>query len=203
MTLKTAFNAISNFHSRPASLMRPGTPNIYSPIRITPSNYFRYLEGLSSTVVHGREFLIPIDTMSGHTNESLVFSDVPIAGSFILDYNSHQTVSIPFNATASDIQTALRDIDNLELVSVSGSIAGGFTITFVGVNSPVLLSVTQNVPMGVTTTVSYSASGTVWSPILKRGDRIIDSLYGHMTIDEIIEIPDIGGAIMGFRVRTE
>lgn len=37
---------------------------------------------------------------------------------------------------------------------------------------------------------------------LKRGDRIIDADLGTMSIDEIIEMYDFGGAIIGYRLRT-
>ena len=42
------------------------------------------------------------------------------------------------------------------------------------------------------------------SPItsLKRGDVIVDSELGAMPIEEIVEMYDLGGAIIGFRLRT-
>ena len=42
-----------------------------------------------------------------------------------------------------------------------------------------------------------------FSPLVKRGDRIEDATYGSLAIDEIIEMVDLGGEIMGYRVRTE
>lgn len=41
------------------------------------------------------------------------------------------------------------------------------------------------------------------TPMIKRGDRVVDEIYGSLSIDEIIEMVDIGGAVMAFRVRTE
>ncbi len=40
------------------------------------------------------------------------------------------------------------------------------------------------------------------NPILKRGDKIETSDLGNMAIDEIIEMYDLGGAVLGYRVRT-
>ena len=39
--------------------------------------------------------------------------------------------------------------------------------------------------------------------IIKKGDRIVDSIHGVIAIDEVIEMPDLGGATMGFRCRCE
>ena len=36
----------------------------------------------------------------------------------------------------------------------------------------------------------------------RRGDRLYDSEYGVMIIEEVREMPDIGGKTMGYRVRT-
>ena len=37
---------------------------------------------------------------------------------------------------------------------------------------------------------------------IKRGDRIQDTEMGLCTIDEVEELFDLGGALMGYRVRT-
>lgn len=37
---------------------------------------------------------------------------------------------------------------------------------------------------------------------LKRGDKIVDTELGTLTISEVRELTDIGGAIIGYRVRT-
>lgn len=38
---------------------------------------------------------------------------------------------------------------------------------------------------------------------LKRGDRIVDTELGTSVIDTVIELPDLGGAIMAYRVRCQ
>lgn len=40
-------------------------------------------------------------------------------------------------------------------------------------------------------------------PTLRRGDRMVDAEMGTMVIEEIIEMFDIGGDIMGYRLRTD
>ena len=37
---------------------------------------------------------------------------------------------------------------------------------------------------------------------IKRGDFLVDSVYGAMAINDIEEMLDLGGSVMGWRVRT-
>ena len=110
--LRQVFNTLTRLHSRVAVLKRFAPintdPDLTTNIRITPSNYFRFLEGPSHTVVKGREFIIPKDSME-----------------------------------------------------------------------------------------------TPLTPLIKRGDKIVDTEYGSMAIDEIMEMVDLGGSVMGWRVRVE
>lgn len=203
MSLKQAFNAITRLHSRAATFKRPGNPDIFSPSRITPSNYFRYLEGPSQTVIHGREFVVPIDTLTGQATQLITFSSVPTSGGFILTYDGDDTAVIAWDDVAADVQTALQAITPLAGVTVTGNYTNGFLVTFGGVESPLLLSSSLDVtPLNATITIAVS-DNVLWSPRIKRGDKIVDSIYGSMAIDEIIEMVDIGGAVMGFRVRCE
>jgi hypothetical protein len=207
--IKQAFNMLSRIHSRAAYLKRYGTPNIFSPIRITPSNYFRFMEGPSATVIRGREFILPLDSITGQETQVISFSTVPTSGSFHLTYGVIDTGSIAYNDTSVAIQVALRLIVGLESVTVSGDTTVGFTVVFIGVQTPTLLAAVQNSPalknvsdVAVTVTIAYGVR-VPWSTIIKRGDKIIDTVYGAIAIDEIIEIVDFGGAIMGYRCRTE
>jgi len=50
--------------------------------------------------------------------------------------------------------------------------------------------------------VSKDALDTVSFPRPKRGDRITDGENGTHTITEVREMADIGGATMGYRIRT-
>lgn len=203
MILKQAFNALIRIHSRAATLKRIGSPNIYSPIKIAPSNYFRYIQGPSSVVIRGREFIIPIDSMKGTATQLISFAAVPSAGGFYLTYSGSDTAVFLFSAVAGDIQTELRLISGLEDVTVTGNFTSGFLITFYGVEAPTAVTYTMDgTPLDTTITIESSVA-VLWSPIIKRGDKIIDVTYGHLAIDEIIEMVDIGGAIIGYRCRCE
>ena len=212
MSLKQAFNTLTRLHSRAANLKRFGSPDIYSPVRITPSNYFRFLEGPASTTIHGREFVIPIDSIKGQHRQLITFKTLPTQGDFILTYDGEDTAEIPFDATATDIQNELRVlvvVPALTNVTVTGDFASGFLVTFIGLqDAPLMLSALGGTPLQDVTNTDVeitiaNTDGLAWTPIIQRGDKIVDPLYGSIAIDEIIEIPDIGGNIMGYRVRCE
>jgi len=106
--IREAFNTLTKIHCRDVTLKRLGSPDQTTTCRITPSNYFRNLEGPSHTTIRGREFVIPLDSIA-----------------------------------------------------------------------------------------------TKFSPVLKRGDKLVDTQLGSLAIDEIIEMYDLGGEILGYRVRCE
>lgn len=86
--LREAFNSLAYFHSRAATLKRLGSPDVTTPIRITPSNYFRNQEGPSQTIVEGREFIVPLDTIETKFNPIVKRGDRivdPVLGTLIID----------------------------------------------------------------------------------------------------------------------
>ncbi len=206
--LRAAFNILTGLHSRVGQIKRPGSPDIYSPCRLTPSNYFRFLRGPDSTVIRGREYVIPLDSLLGQFAQVVSFSLTPAAGTFKLDYNGNQTTALPFNVSAGAAQTALRLLPGLTNVLETGSMASGLIVTFAGFSAvPILLLPADHATLvdGVAAAVTITVSQTyqAWSDVFKRGDKIIDSVYGLQAVDEIIEMVDLGGAVMGFRIRCE
>ena len=199
--LKTAFNALTRLHSRPALLKRLGTVDIYTPVRITPSNYFRFLRGPEYTTIPGKEFIIPADSMIGQFAQKLVFELAPTTGAFKIKYGTNTTGSLAYDATAAQIQTALSGLTGLSNVTVSGSFVAGFLITFRGFQTaPELGQITDSTldKPGV-----FSNTNVLWTgePITK-GDRILDGTRLY-SVDEIMEMPDMGGKTMGFRCRCD
>lgn len=106
------------------------------------------LFGTASTVVdQGTQFSVSGDsekvfatdaevTLIAGTDEvqDITFSAIPTGGSFKLDYDGQITVAILFSEGASEVQTALRNLSNTSAtgITVSGSFAAGFTVTFGG-----------------------------------------------------------------------
>lgn len=205
--LKSALNALTRMHSREAQLRRPGSPDIYSPCRVTPANYFRFLEGPSSTTIHGREFIIPIDTMLGEFAQTVEFEKTPVSGAFKFSYNGNLSASINYDATSGAIQTALRALPGLSAAVVIGSIPQGLLVTFSGMSSQPLILIPADSTLAdidsenvtITVTQAYQA----WTRKIKKADKLLDPNYGPLTVDEVIEMPDLGGSTMAFRVRCE
>lgn len=204
--LRAAFNAMTLIHSRPSILRRPGVVDTFTPCRITPSNYFRNLRGPEATNIHGREFIIPVDTILGQPTQVLGFVTVPDSGDYNLNYNGTDTALFLFSATAADIQTELRLIPGLQNIEVTGDNNIGFTFLFAGFQAaPLGITIVNSTLVDVLldpVVTSFVEGFSGWSGI-KRSDRILDSIYGNLTIDEIVEMVDLGGSIMGYRVRTE
>lgn len=198
--LKSAFNAITKIHSRPATLKRLGTIDIFSPIRITPSNFFRFLRGPEHTTVAGKEFIIPVDSILGQYTQELFFDTPPTVGTFKLKYGLLQTTDLNFDDTAAEIEAAVNLITGLQNVVVSGDFILGFTFLFEGFQTPP--TVLQFADSTLDEAGVFTNSYFPWTTGLKKGDRIIDGqkLY---SIDEIMEMPDLGGNTMGYRVRAD
>ena len=72
--------------------------------------------------------------------ETVVFSGIAASGAFVLSYDGNDTSSLLWDASASDIATALNALTGLGSVTVTGAIASQtLTVTFTGVTPPALL----------------------------------------------------------------
>lgn len=205
--LKSAFDSVSRIHSKPGYLKRLGSPDLYTAIRTTPSNYFRYLAGPSQTVVPGTEVIVPVATIYGQRRLNVAVNVAPISGTFTFSFDLNGTTvttgALDFDADQVDIQAALRLIAGCENVTVTGDLqALSFIVDFIGVK--LIANAVLNVGslLGVVVP-SYTYSAIAWAaPFIKRGDKIQDA-SGNYTVTEVIEIPDLGGDIMGYRLRVE
>lgn len=203
--LKKALNAMTALHSRPGTIKRLGTPDIFSPCRLTPSNYFRFLRGPEYTTVKGVEFVIPLDSLTGQFGQLLQFDKIPNAGSFKIKFGVNTTDPLSFDATAADIQVELRKFAPLVNAVVTGSFLPGFRIIFVGFKEkPELGQVVDSTleETGEIVTGSWTNITTPWAEPIKKGDRILDG-QRLWTVDEVIEMHDLGAQVMAYRVRCD
>lgn len=94
-------------------------------------NGVRYYQDMDFALDHNGniKWLTPGD------QQKVTFSAVPDAGTFTLGASAN----LQFNATATDVQAALRLIPGFENILVSGDFTVGFLITFADVPSPVSL----------------------------------------------------------------
>lgn len=95
-------------------------------------------------------------TFMVQTSTQLVsFSSVPVSGTFTLTYDGQTTAAIDWNDTAADVQTALQALTGLSGVTVAGTFADGFTVTFTGVTAPAaLLTASSSLETDVEITVA-------------------------------------------------
>lgn len=210
MLLRSAFNAITRIHSRPATLKRPGSPDIFTPTRITPANFFRFMAGPEHTTIRGMEFIIPTDSLYGHQGVELEFDVLPEDGEFKIQFGADITPALTFDTNAATIQFELRKFAVLANAVVTGSMAQGFLISLVGVNGTyaafsIVDSTLEATVDGdpVTPIGTFSIAYVPWTvdPV-RKGDRILDG-NKVWSIDEVIEMNDLGASVMGWRVRCD
>ena len=80
-----------------------------------------------------------IKWLSPGDQQLVEFSATPDSGTFTLTWGGNTTTAIPFSASSAQVQTALRLLEGLENVLVSGDFADGFLVTFSDVDAPVAL----------------------------------------------------------------
>lgn len=207
--LKNAFNAVTRLNSQAGYVKRLGSPDIYSPMRMTASNYFRYLAGPSQTVVTGSECIIPLATLLGQPYLIITVDHIPTLGTFKLSLTVDgaspvTTADIDFDADGSDIQMAVRLLTGCENVTVVGDLqSSSLRILFVG--NKTLNAASVDISSLVTTTVvTAQLSSKAWDvPTVRRGDRILNTAGTLFMVTEVVDMPDLGGEIIGLRVRYE
>lgn len=99
--------------------------------------------------------------------QDITFSATPTGGSFKLDYNGEITAAILSSEGAAEVQAALRALTNTSTtgITVSGSFAAGFTITFAGDDGkqeqPILIEDSNTLTNGgaVTITIAETTPG--------------------------------------------
>jgi hypothetical protein len=101
------------------------------------------------------------------TNEvqTITTTGTPTGGTFTLTFGLHTTAPIAYNAAAAAVQTALRDLPNLDTADVScsgGALPTGVVVTFAGEyaneNVPLLVADYSALTGGTTPTVSIATT---------------------------------------------
>ena len=121
------------------------------------------------------------------TVTQLGFSAVPVTGAFKLSFAiagaTLTTASIPYTATASQVQAAITALSGLSGVTVSGSFSAGFLITWGSVPNPITTVSTNT--LGVTTTVVDSMQSAI--------NSLLDSSTGkYPYTDVVVTVPAAG-----------
>lgn len=107
---------------------------------------------------------VNVQISSANQNEvqRLAFSGVPGAGDFELTFEGETTVPILFSDNAAAVEAALEGLTVIDDVTVVGSFAAGFDITFGGLNANLNVAtlVEASNTLGVTMTISTTTNGS-------------------------------------------
>jgi len=102
--------------------------------------------------------------------QNIEFSITPTGGTFTLKYNTEETAALNYNASNTDIQTALNNLSSLSGVAVTGSIAADFVVTFSGNDGkqpqPLLTVGTNSLTPATTITITETTNGEYQGTVL-------------------------------------
>jgi hypothetical protein len=117
----------------------------------------------TATAPLGINDYVPVTVGSAPISEvQTVTVEDATGGTFTLSFSGNETVDIPWNATVSAVQTALRNVVGAQNVNVTGTV-GSYTVTFVGaylgVNVPPLVADGTELVAG-TVTVATTTQGS-------------------------------------------
>ncbi len=95
--------------------------------------------------------------------QNIEFSITPTGGTFTLKYNTEETAALDYDATNTEVQTALNNLSSLSGIIVTGSIAADFVITFSGNDGkqphPLLTVGTNSLTPSTTITITETTNG--------------------------------------------
>ncbi len=102
--------------------------------------------------------------------QTVTFSGTPTSGSFKLVHNTNQTVAIDWDDTATEVQTALNNLASLSAVTVTGTYAAGFVVTFTGAdgdqNQPLLTTADNSLDDGGAVTITVTETTKGYAPFV-------------------------------------
>jgi uncharacterized phage protein gp47/JayE len=129
--------------------------------------------------------------------QDISFSGTPTSGSFELNYLTETTIVINWDDTNTEVEDALNALDSLSGVTVTGSFAAGFTVTFAGSDGKQpqpLLTVSNNTlddGAAVTVDITETTSGVYQATVDCQAESTGPTLANAKTLT-VIETP-IGG----------
>jgi hypothetical protein len=105
--------------------------------------------------------------------QNIAFDAVPDDGYFTLQFDGEETKEMPFDSTAEEIQNELKQLAGLQTVTVTGSFAASFDVTFVGADGNInqaqmivgtnTLQVLPSTPVNITITTTTQGAQTSYA----------------------------------------
>lgn len=133
--------------------------------------------------------------LMGVASQTLALSGVPASGAFEIEYNGNSTASIPFGASAAQIQSALQLVPGLSGVKVTGSLASeSLIISMGGVYgaAPGAFTVPVNTletsgSTAITFTVTTSTPGVSLASAISTSSSMVQ-YFGILTTETVEEL---------------
>jgi hypothetical protein len=132
--------------------------------------------------------------------QTLAFSGTPVTGDYKINFGGDVTAEIAYNATAADVQTAVRTLTGLELATVTGGPApSSFVVNFKGYyGNAALLTITDNdlmtsAPAAVVVTVTQTTAGDTLASAITRTEDLIQ-YFGLIGIEIFSEADMLAAA---------
>ena len=104
-------------------------------------------------LIEGVQSAIGFENLSEAALQLITFESIPTAGTYQLFINGVATSALAYNATAAQIQTAIRNLPSFNTVLVSGDYQFGFTVDFNGSNGgqpqPLILALNNTLVDGI------------------------------------------------------
>ena len=133
--------------------------------------------------------------------QTISISTIPDNGTFKLSFNDEETSNLDYDATADELETALNNLDSLSEVSVSGTWASNFIISFSGEDGK-----QPQVSVGITDNL-LTLSGLPITDLAINAETIIGEYQGTVNCratetgileGEVKTITEIDNPISGF-----
>ena len=136
-----------------------------------------------------KEFFNPL-TAAVDEVQALAFSGTPDAGSFKLEYTSasgikEKTAAILFSDDAAAVQVAIRALKCFSAMTVSGSFAAGFVLTYTaadGGRNQALPAVTDATTLKVATVLVVVTPSVTTEGVSEKGVDVIEAKAGHLKV---------------------
>jgi len=122
--------------------------------------------------------------------QTLTFSAEPTDGAFEIEFNGNTTSSLSWDASASDVQTALRALPGLSQCTVTGSIASEL-LTITGIYGSSLIIIPANTlvvgTVPVTVTPAVVSAGESYGAAISRTQGVVQ-YFGVMPTDTVADL---------------
>lgn len=207
VNLANAFNLVLKLHSRPATIERPGGSEIVSGLTIPDSINLSSNINDGLAYIEGQRIVIAETPI---TFTALKDTYIEITSTGLLNYVEVNNGAVPPGVVGSNLRFAKVVTNGVEVTAITmlKTPKGiyGISATPIRVTTSNyfrnLEAVEETVFTGREFVISKQVLDAAFYPTPKRGDRIKDEDLGVSTVTEVREMSGLGGAIIGYRVRT-